>query len=136
VVLAALAAIFFSGGGAPTFAGDKTRKLLLAVVLGAGYLGLFLTLFLTRGRWLTGGRVMVDERDDRIIRLANGFSALVLGIAVFIGCIALYEWYQEAGQIPVGWLLFLAYSSSFVAINIHASAMLVLYGRLGDHGQG
>lgn len=135
-VLTALAAIFFSGGGAESFAGDKARKLVLAAFLGVGYLGVFLTFFLTRGRHLPGGRVEVDERDERIIRRANGFSVVVLGIAIFIGCIALYEWYQDAGLVPVGWMWFLAYTSSFIAINSHAAAMLVLYGRMDPNGQG
>jgi len=136
LVLAALSAIFFSGGGAASFADDKTRKLLLAAVLGAGYLGVVLTLFLTRARRLAAGRVEMDERDERIIRLANGVAVVVLGVSVFIGCIALYEWYHEAGLVPVGWMWFLAYASSFIAIASHAAATLVLYGRMDPHGQG
>ncbi|MBN1224621.1 MAG: hypothetical protein JXB23_15335 [Candidatus Aminicenantes bacterium] len=135
VVLPCLTIIFFSGGGAATYVQDTTRKLLLAVLLGLGYLALFLVLFLVRVK-PKGQTMFMDERDERIARQALGTAFIVLAIYVVLTCIVLYEFYYSSRVMPVGWMWFLAYSSSFVAISSRASVTLIFYARMNRHGQG
>lgn len=132
-VLIALTVFFFSRGGANTFVQDITRKILVAVFLGAGYVSIIIAQFMTRKK-PGSKRVLIDERDERIARLANGTAFTVLGVYIFLTCIILYEVYHNSEVMPVGWMWFLAYSSSFLSIMSHAVTTLFLYTRMGGHG--
>jgi hypothetical protein len=135
VFLIGLTALFFSGGGAETYVQDTSRKILVAALLGLGYLLLFLVLFLVRVK-SKDKTILMDERDERIVRQALGTAFTVFGIYVFILCIGLYEAYNQSGVMPVGWMWFLAYSSGFIAILSRSIATLVLYKRMSGHGEG
>ncbi len=135
VFLTGLMIVFFSGGGAETYVQDMTRKILLAVLLGLGYLLLFLVLFLVRVK-SKDKSILMDERDERIARQAMGTAFVVFAIYVFLMCISLYEAYYKSEVMPVGWMWFLAYSSGFVAILSRSIATLVLYKRMSGHAQG
>ncbi len=63
VFLTGLMVVFFSGGGAETYVQDMTRKILVAVLLGLGYLCLFLVLFLVRIK-SKDKTILMDERDE------------------------------------------------------------------------
>jgi len=135
VVLPGLTIIFFSGGGAAAYVHDVTRKILLAVLLGLGYIALLLVLFLVRVK-PKDQTVLMDERDERIARQALGTAFVILAIYVVLTCIILYEVYRNRILMPVGWMWFLAYSSSFIAIGSRALLILVFYARTNGHGQG
>lgn len=133
--LAGLIVVFFSGGGAETYVQDTTRKIIVAVLLGLGYLLLFLVLFLVRIK-SRDKTILMDERDERIVRQALGTAFTVFAIYVFLVCIGLYEAYNTRTVMPVGWMWFLAYSSGFIAILSRSITTLVLYKRMSGHGQG
>jgi uncharacterized membrane protein len=135
VFLTGLIVAFFSGGGAETYVQDTTRKILVAVLLGLGYILLFLVLFLVRIK-SKDKTILMDERDERISRQAIGTAFVIFAIYVFLMCIGLYEAYNESEVMPVGWMWFLAYSSGFIAILSRAIATLVLYKRMSGHGEG
>jgi len=78
----------------------------------------------------------MDERDERIARQALGTAFVILAIYVVLTCIILYEVYRNRILMPVGWMWFLAYSSSFIAIGSRALLILVFYARTNGHGQG
>jgi len=134
VFLIGLTVVFFSRGGAETYVQDTERKILVAALLGLGYLLLFLVLFLVRLK-SKDKTVLMDERDERIIRQALGTAFTIFGIYVFILCIGLYEAYNTTGVMPVGWMWFLAYSSGFIAILSRALSTLILYKRMSGHGE-
>lgn len=134
VFLTGLTALFFSGGGAETYVQDTTRKILVAVLLGLGYLLLFLVLFLVKLK-SKDRTILMDERDERIARQAMGIAFTVFAIYVFLMCIGLYEAYNTSEVMPVGWMWFLAYSSGFIAILSRAAATLILYKRMSGHGE-
>jgi uncharacterized membrane protein len=134
VFLTGLTVLFFSGGGAETYVQDTTRKILVAALLGIGYLLLFLVLFLVRLK-SKDKTVLMDERDERIARQAMGTSFTVFAIYVFLMCIGLYEAYNSNEVMPVGWMWFLAYSSGFIAILCRATTTLVLYRRMSGYGE-
>jgi len=133
--LTGLMVVFFSGGGAETYVQDMTRKILVAVLLGLGYLCLFLVLFLVRIK-SKDKKILMDERDERIARQAIGTAFVVLGIYVFLMCIGLYEAYYKSEVMPVGWMWFLAYSSGFIAVLSRSITILILYKRMSGHGEG
>lgn len=135
VFLSGLTFVFFSGGGAESYVQDMTRKILVAVLLGLGYLCLFLVLFLVRIK-SKDKKILMDERDERIARQAMGTAFVALGIYVFLMCIGLYEAYYKSEVMPVGWMWFLAYSSGFIAVLSRAITTLILYKRMSGHGQG
>jgi hypothetical protein len=134
VFLAGLTVLFFSGGGAETYVQDTTRKILVAVLLGLGYLLLFLVLFLVKLK-SKDKTILMDERDERIARQSMGTAFTVFAIYVFLMCIGLYEAYNKSEVMPVGWMWFLAYSSGFIAILSRAFTTLILYKRMSGHGE-
>lgn len=135
VFLTGLTIVFFSGGGAETYVQDLTRKILVAALLGLGYLFLFLVLFLVRLK-SRDKTILMDERDERISRQAMGTAFIIFAIYVFLMCIGLYEAYYKSEVMPVGWMWFLAYSSGFIAILSRSITTLVLYKRMSGHGKG
>ena len=133
-VLAVVSVIFFASGGAETFAHDKSRILLMSVFLGIGFAAIFGVLFLDRGKRRKGA-VLYDERDERIVRLANGSAFMALAVYVFVASIALWVFHQERGTVPAGWMWFLAYTSVFLGVVFHSAMTLILYGRMDGHGE-
>lgn len=134
LVLAFLTILVFACGGVRSFTGERWRISGTAVVVGLGYLMIFLLL---TGAWFRGrsGSIIRDERDERIARYANGIALVGLAVYVFILSLALYEGYHDKMVVPVGWMWFMAYSSSYVGILFHAAAMLFLYTGCGCHGE-
>ena len=127
--------LFFSGTGPETFVQEKARILVTAAMFGTGYLAQLLMLYLTRAR--PGARPVVrDERDDWIARYANGIAFVVALAYVFVVSIVLWEVYHDRQSVPVGWMWFLAYTSSFSGMLGHAAATLVLNAGVSGHGEG
>jgi hypothetical protein len=91
-------------------------------------------LFLTRNRPGRSG-VATDERDEDIRRRANAGAFLVVLVYVFALAIFLWERYQDSGFVPVGWMWFLAYSTSFTAFISSSVIALILEYQASRHGQ-
>jgi len=127
--------LFFLGGGPETFVREKARILIAAVLFGMGYSGQLLMLYLTRDRPADGAMVR-DERDEWIARHANGAAFVAALVYVFLLGIVLWEVYHERQFVPVGWMWFVAYTSSFVGMLSHAVATLVLDAGVAGHAEG
>ena len=134
VVASGFALSFFLEGGPAEFTADRGRILAGAVFLGLGYVAFAWMLYRTRARG-AGGRRMVDERD-RAIGMRSSVTALAIVLAfIFIICITLYEFYHDQGQLPVGWMWFLAYASILVGQLTLAASSLIGHLGMGDHGE-
>ena len=123
---------FFSGGGPGEFADDSHRHLAGAGALGFGFLGYWLALWFTRQR--EGAPPVSDERDMQVVARANQATLIVVLVGIYIFTIGLWTIYEANGQVPVGWMWFLAYGSAILAMVTSAVAILVLDGRTGGHG--
>ena len=133
-VMAAFAVIFFMGGGPGRFALEKWRRTASAVIIAFGFAANYAMLFLTRKRPGTGG-IATDERDLDIRRQANAGAFIV--VLVYVFALAIYLWgrYQGSGSVPVGWMWFLAYSTSFAAYITSSIAALILESKASGRGQ-
>jgi len=123
---------FFSGGGPGTWAEDSGRHLAGAAALAFGFLAYWTVLWATRRK--PGGPPLADERDYEIVARANQATLVVVLVGIFAFTIGLWTVYESAGQVPVGWMWFLAYGSVILASVTSAAAILVLDGRTGGHG--
>lgn len=123
---------FFSGGGPGEWATDSTRHLTGAVALGFGFVGYWLALWFTRER--EGGPPASDERDVQIVAQANQVTLIVVLVGVFVFTISLWTVFEAGGQVPVGWMWFLAYGSVILASVTSSVTTLILAGRTGGHG--
>ena len=126
------AVTFFTGGGPGGFPEDSGRHLAGAVALAFGFFGYWLVLWLTRRR--KGAPPMADERDLHITARANQATLMVVLVAVFAFTIGLWTTHEAQGQVPVGWMWFLAYGCVILASVTSAVTILILDGRTGGHG--
>ena len=126
--------LFLCWGGAETFVRQKARIAMTAGLFGAAYLAQAWIFYLTRRR-PRGRSVAWDERDDEIARQANGAALVAALVYVFALSIGLWEVYHDRGLVPVGWMWFLAYTSTFLGMVTHAVATLILDARGGGDGQ-
>jgi hypothetical protein len=122
---------FFAGGGPGTLPQDSGRHLAGAVALAFGFLGYWTALWVTRQR--SGGAPLADERDYQIVARANQATLVVVLVGIFAFTIGLWTVYEAGGQVPVGWMWFLAYGSVILASVTSAVSILVLDGRMGGH---
>jgi threonine/homoserine/homoserine lactone efflux protein len=122
-VLALFLAVFFGGSGPAGFSHDRGRIVGGAAILAAGYLAFFAMLLATRSRRGNAGPVR-DERDDRIESRAAGLTLGVCLAYVFALSIGLWTVFQEEGSVPAGWMWFLAYTTVFLSMIVHAAAVL------------
>ena len=120
---------FFVGGGADEFAGDSARHLAGAVALGFGFGGYWLALWFTRRK--QGGPPVADERDLQVMARANQATLIVVTVGVYSFTISLWTAYESAGQVPVGWMWFLAYGCVILASVVSAVTILILDARAG-----
>jgi hypothetical protein len=58
----------------------------------------------------------------------------VVLIVIFTFYISLWTVYESGGQVPVGWMWFLAYGSVILAFVTSSVTTLILDGRMGGHG--
>ena len=134
-VMAAFSIIFFSGGGPVQYASERWRHMAGAGIIAFGYLTYGLMQWLTRipAKDRSFGR---DERDEDIQKRASSTGFIIVLVYVFALAIFLWERYQNRGFVPVGWMWFLAYSTSFAAFISTSSIALLLESRKSVHGQG
>jgi hypothetical protein len=123
VVAVGFALTFFGGGGPGDYADDRTRRVVGAVFLAFGFAATPLMLWWTRGR---PGQIVADERDESIGRRAATGGLVVVLLYVFGLSIALWERHADSGCVPVGWMWFLAYSTSALAYLVPALLSLLL----------
>jgi hypothetical protein len=133
-VMAAFSIIFFLKGGPEQYILEKWRRITGGAIIAFGFLSYWLMLFLTRAR--PGGRAVAsDERDEETRKRANAAAFIVVLIYVFALSIFLWERHQGSGFVPVGWMWFLAYSTSFTAFISSSVIALILEYQASRHGQ-
>ena len=133
LVATAFGLVFFLGGGAATYADDSIRMGIAAVILAAGFIGYLSMIYLTREK--TNDKALIrDERDLAIARQANEIALVAVLVFVFTVCIALFLGYETAGNLPVGWMWFLAYITACFGLLAQAVATLVLHREMSGNG--
>ena len=123
---------FFASGGPGAFPEDSPRHLAGAVILGAGFVGYWVTLWVTRQR--AGAPLAFDERDVVVVARANQVALVVVLVGVFALALGLWLAYEAAGLVPAGWMWFLAYGSVILAFVSSSITTLVMDRRTGSHG--
>jgi len=133
LVALAFGLVFFLGGGAVTYADDSIRILVSAVILAAGFIGYFSMLYLTRDK--SNGKALIrDERDLEIARQANEIALVAVLVFVFSVCITLFLVYEKAGNLPIGWMWFLAYITACFGYLVQAGTTLGLHRKMSGNG--
>ncbi|RKZ03123.1 hypothetical protein DRQ25_18005, partial [Candidatus Fermentibacteria bacterium] len=133
LVAAAFGLVFFLGGGAATFADDSIRMGIAAVIIAAGFIGYVSMLYLTREK-ANDKALIRDERDLEIARQANEIALVAVLVFVYVVCIALFLGYETDGNLPVGWMWFLAYATGCFGLLAQAVATLVLHSEMSGNG--
>lgn len=123
---------FFMGGGAGEFSQDSTRHVAGAAALAFGFLGYWSALWVTRQK--RSEPPLADERDLQTRARANEATLVVVLLAIFAFSITLWTVYESRGQVPVGWMWFLAYGSVILASVTSGVAVLILDWEGGGHG--
>jgi hypothetical protein len=121
----------FAGGGPGELAADSRRHLATAGAVAFGFLTHWAVLWATRRK--KGDPALADERDYQIVARANQATLVMVLVGVFALTIALWTVYEAGGQVPVGWMWFLAYGSVILASVASAVSILILDGRMGGH---
>ena len=126
--------VFSLGGGAATYANDSIRMGIAAVILGTGFAGYCIMLYLTREK--SNDKTLIsDERDLEIARQANEVTLTAVLVFVFSVSIALFLYYETAGSLPVGWMWFLAYGTGCFGLLGQAVVTLVLHREMSSNGE-
>ena len=125
--------VFFLSGGAASYADDSIRMLIAAVILGAGFIGYVSMLYLTREKE-DDKSLIRDERDLEIARQANEIALVAVLVFVFSVSIILFLSYETAGNLPVGWMWFLAYATACFGLLAQAVATLILHREMSGNG--
>jgi len=120
---------FFVGGGAVEFANDSARHAAGAVALAFGFGGYWAALWFTRRK--EGDAPVADERDLQVVAQANQVTLIVVLVGIYSFTIGLWTVYESAGQVPVGWMWFLAYGCVILAFVASAATILILDARAG-----
>ena len=125
--------VFFLSGGAASYADDSIRMLIAAVILGAGFIGYVSMLHLTREK--EDDKALIrDERDLEIARQANEIALVAVLVFVFSVSMTLFLIYETAGNLPVGWMWFLAYATACFGLLAQAVATLMLHREMSGNG--
>lgn len=133
LVAAAFGLVFFLGGGAATFADDSIRMGIAAVIIAAGFIGYVSMLYLTREK-ANDKALIRDERDLEIARQANEIALVAVLVFVYVVCIALFLGYETDGNLPVGWMWFLAYATACFGLFAQSAATLVVNREMSGNG--
>lgn len=126
--------LFFTGGGAATFDQDRTRFLSIAILFASGFISYFIMMYFTRA---TPGEkpLITDERDEQISRKASSAALVAVLTFIYALCISLFVAYEDQGNLPVGWMWFLAYINIFFGHLSHAVATLILNAGARSYGE-
>jgi len=133
LVAVAFGLVFFLGGGAASYADDSIRMGFAAAILAAGFIGHITMIYLTREN--SNNKALIrDERDLEIARQANEIALVAVQVFVFVVCITLYLSYESAGNLPIGWMWFLAYITACFGLIAQAIATLVVHKEMSGNG--
>lgn len=116
--------VAFTGGGVETFAEDSGRHATGAVFILFGLVVAPLARWIVRRR-SSPGAVLTDERDERVQAKALMVTLVLVTMIVFLTAFFLWERYQEAGAVPVGWMWVIAYGTMIVT-NLTAPALVLM----------
>ena len=131
VVLVGLLILFFGGEGPGGFAHDRIRIVTVAILFAAGYGAFFIMLGVTRKK--REGALNRDERDEMFESKAAGVTLAIVLTYVYLLCLGLWAYFQDAGSVPAGWMWFLAYSTIFLGMIVHGIFTLLLAaGKVGN----
>lgn len=129
LVLILFSFLFFRGEGPDEWGVDFNRRFLSAICLALGYIGFYVIQWKAR-------KNLQDERDKLLTLKAGQISMVVVLMYVFIFCISLYTYYEQANLMPVSWLWFLAYSTVCLTYMMN-SGIYLLFDRSGvGYGNG
>ena len=133
MVSVTFAAVFFSSGGASTYADDSFRIVISALIFAVGGILYLIAIYQTREK--TNGKTLIkDERDIEIARQANEIALVAVLVFIFVICISLFLGYENAGYLPVGWMWFLAYITGCFGLLAQATATLIVYRKMSGNG--
>lgn len=130
IVIIIFIPVFFIGGGAETWALDRTRFIISAAVFAAGYISFFTMLALTRNK--KSGDIERDERDILIGRKASELTLIIVMGYIFFTCIILYTLYEKTNSVPAGWMWFIGYTCIFTGYIANSAINLILYKSKAD----
>jgi len=132
-VAVAFVILFFFVGKPATYADTQSVRIMVGVIFAVGYVSYAVMLYLTR---VKAGKqsLITDERDELIGMQGANTGMIFVLVYVFILAIYLWENYQTQGAVPVGWMWFLAYSTSLMAFLSSSATTLVLHWRSNGHG--
>ena len=122
--------LFIIKGGASVYSQDITMRLTLAgLLIGGAFAYLLITSPLIK---LPGvSKVVIDERDKKIMDRAPRIQLVAVLIALAAWCIGLTEYYWDSGQIPVIFPYIVLLSMLIVNVIAASLGILVGYWRLG-----
>lgn len=118
---------FFFRGGPRELATDSMGHLAGACFLGFGFVAYWMVLWFTRQR--KDRPPASDERDLQSAAQANQVTLIVVMVGIYAFTIGLWTVYEAEGQVPVGWMWFLAYGSVILATVTSSVTTLILDGR-------
>ncbi|MCK5155204.1 MAG: hypothetical protein KAQ69_02150 [Spirochaetales bacterium] len=121
--------VFFSGNTVAAWGDNRVKIVMLASLLGIGYIGQLILSIVFRKR---KNIITTDERDVIILNKAMSNSFIVTLIYLFLVAMALYLYYEKNGFVPVAWLWFIAYNV-VMAANITTSGFLIFHHHKGGN---
>lgn len=124
----AILAVFIARGVA-SFEDDSVLRGITYVLCVGGLLVYAVTLRIKRHK-PGGSEVLVDERDEKIIKRATTVQLGAVLLSLFIWAIALTETYWDEKSIPLVFVFLIAISSPIVSIIAQAAGILIGYRRM------
>lgn len=106
---------------------------MVGVIFAAGYISYATMLYSTRVK-KDKESLISDERDEIIAMKGSNSGMIIVLVYVFVLSIGLWEYYQEQSAVPVGWMWFLAYSTTLMAFISSSATTLILHRRSNGHG--
>ena len=122
--------VFMAKGGASAYSEDSTMRLTLGALLVGGVIAYLLIVSLRIN--LPGKeKIVIDERDKRILERAPRIQLVAILISLAVWCIALTEYYWTLRQIPVVFPYLILLSMLIVKVLADSLGILLGYWRMG-----
>jgi len=125
----AIAAVFIARG--VTYFDDDTVMRAIAYVLCVGGLLVYAITLRIKRRKPGRSEVLIDERDEKIVKRATMVQLWAVLLSLFIWAIALTEAYWSQKSVPIVFVYLIAMSGLIVSIVAQAVGILIGYRRLG-----
>jgi uncharacterized membrane protein/predicted secreted protein len=121
--------VFLAVGPEKALEESTVRRLVLGLAL-VGLLAPAVFDILARSLWRRpGSRVVIDERDERILQQAPRTQVVAIIVSMVIWLVILNEAFREAGWIPVMFLTLIFWSCLLVAMLALPLGVLLGYRR-------